>query len=182
MRPGAHSVLFAQMLGIVPGAIGHIPSATQKPTRPANSFIPGPVVALSFGESPSGQTRLFSLGADGRALEFDLRSTSALRIAAAHDAAAPVGGAPSALCFAPPMPYWAKSSTETLLLVAGTGDGTPAGGCLLQEQNPVCCISCLSQLLAAANPDGNPVVMMETTLAAGTDFQVPCGCLNSALH
>jgi len=80
-------------------------------------------VALSFGESPAGQTRLFSLGADGRIAEFQLTGLAAnggLRLAGQmHDAAGPGAGAPSMLCFAPPMPYWAKLSTETLLLVAG---------------------------------------------------------------
>ena len=94
----------------------NLPPRNPSAERPVS---PGPIAALSFGESPSGQTRLFSLGADGRVLEFDLRSTTALRLLAMHDAAPPGAGAPSALCFAPPMPYWAKSSTETLLVVAG---------------------------------------------------------------
>lgn len=86
-------------------------------------------MSLAFGESPAGATRLFSLGADGRLAEFQLppggyyptaaSTAGGLRLAALHDVAAPGGGRPSALCFAPPMPYWARASTETLLLIAG---------------------------------------------------------------
>lgn len=34
------------------------------------------VVGLAFGETPSGSTRLFSLGADARIVEYDLQASS----------------------------------------------------------------------------------------------------------
>lgn len=83
-----------------------------------------PVVGLHFGEAPSGQTRLFSLGADQRLLEYDLSSCTAantgLQALAIIDIVTPGGaGRPCAMCFAPPMPYYSHSSMDTLLLVAG---------------------------------------------------------------
>jgi hypothetical protein len=80
------------------------------------------VVGLQFGESPSGETRLFSLGADGRLLEYLLADCTAgggLQLLGLHEVSKPGGGPPTALCFAPPMPYYSHSSTETLLLAAG---------------------------------------------------------------
>ncbi|GBF88525.1 hypothetical protein Rsub_01240 [Raphidocelis subcapitata] len=84
----------------------------------------GPIVALVFGESPAGQTRLFSLGGDGRLAEWQLASLApggGLRLVGLHDVAPPGAGMSTAMCFAPPMPYWARSSTETLLLIADDG-------------------------------------------------------------
>jgi hypothetical protein len=82
------------------------------------------VVGLHFGEAPSGQTRLFSLGADRRLLEYDLSTADAanagLRTKAVLDVVAPGGsGQPCSMCFAPPMPYYSANSMDTLLLVAG---------------------------------------------------------------
>eukprot|EP00775_Hariotina_reticulata_P011389 gene11389-11537_t len=81
------------------------------------------VVGLHFGEAPSGQTRLFSLGADRRLLEYDLATAGAanagLRTRAVLDVVAPGGaGHPCSMCFAPPMPYYSANSMDTLLLVA----------------------------------------------------------------
>ncbi len=39
------------------------------------AFLPGPLVSLQFGEAPSGQTRLFSIGQDGRVAEYDLQTS-----------------------------------------------------------------------------------------------------------
>jgi len=77
------------------------------------------VVGLSFGESPSGQTRLFSLGADGRVVEYDVdgsKPATGLRIVSHHDFAA--GQVPTTLCFAPPLQYYKHHSAQTLLLMA----------------------------------------------------------------
>ncbi|WIA32991.1 hypothetical protein OEZ86_006150 [Tetradesmus obliquus] len=81
------------------------------------------VVGLHFGEAPSGQTRLFSLGADRRLLEYNLAAADAanagLRALAVLDVVAPGGaGTPCSMCFAPPMPYYSHASMDTLLLVA----------------------------------------------------------------
>lgn len=72
----------------------------------------------------AGQTKLFSLGADKRLIEYDLATCTAantgLRALSIRDCVPPGGtGSPCAMCFAPPMPYYSHSSTETLLLVAG---------------------------------------------------------------
>eukprot|EP00878_Enallax_costatus_P028053 GHUV01030257.1.p1 GENE.GHUV01030257.1~~GHUV01030257.1.p1 ORF type:complete len:640 (+),score=169.39 GHUV01030257.1:876-2795(+) len=81
------------------------------------------VVGLHFGEAPSGQTRLFSLGADKRLIEYDITNATAantgLSAAAVTDVVAPGGaGSPCSMCFAPPMPYYSHSSLDTLLLIA----------------------------------------------------------------
>jgi hypothetical protein len=78
----------------------------------------------------AGQTRLFSLGADQRLIEYDLSTCTAantgLRTLAIRDCVPPGStGSPCAMCFAPPMPYYSHSSTETLLLVAGEGGAMP---------------------------------------------------------
>jgi hypothetical protein len=127
------------------------------------------VVGLHFGEAPSGQTRLFSLGADRRLLEYNLTATdtanAGLRALAVLDVVAPGGaGTPCSMCFAPPMPYYSHASMDTLLLVAGEQPGhdrcfkllsqyrvlLPAAAPQLQLcceplQRPVCvwCNSCL---------------------------------------
>lgn len=80
----------------------------------------------------TGQTRLFSLGADQRLIEYDLASCTAanvgLRAVSVRDCVPPGGsGAPCAMCFAPPMPYYSHSSTETLLLVAGEDQASTLG-------------------------------------------------------
>lgn len=85
---------------------------------------PGGVVGLHFGEAPSGQTRLFSLGADGWLLEYDLgtakSAAAGLRMSAAAEVAPRGAGAvPSCMCFAPPLPYYSHNSLDTLLLIAG---------------------------------------------------------------
>ncbi len=80
----------------------------------------GKVVGLSFGETPSGQTRLFSLGQDNRIAEYELaRSTPAtgLVVAYHHDFAST--SLPTSLCFAPPLQYFKHHSTRTLLIITG---------------------------------------------------------------
>ncbi|KAF5841782.1 WD40-repeat-containing domain protein [Dunaliella salina] len=77
------------------------------------------IVGLCFGETPSGSTRLFSLGADARIVEYDLQASSptvGLKILYHQDFAPP--DVPTALAFAPPMPYFKHFSTQTLLLIA----------------------------------------------------------------
>lgn len=77
------------------------------------------LVGLCFGETPSGQTRLFSLGADARVVEYDIdgsKPITGLKIAAHHDFAP--GQTPTALCFAPPLQYFKHHSEQTLLLMA----------------------------------------------------------------
>jgi hypothetical protein len=66
---------------------------------------------------------MFSLDAGACLCEFQLTRLAAaggrdvgLPLAGAHRVP---GGAPRALCFAPPMPYWANAANETLLLLAG---------------------------------------------------------------
>lgn len=120
----------------------------------------GEVVGLCFGEAPSGATRLFSLGKDGRILEYDLDKSSlqdgkhhrgrprmpdlstdsnesrpvALTWASESTlwldpgvqlvqmtsvAGVDVGQAiPTAMCFAPPLPYHMAGTTNTMILIA----------------------------------------------------------------
>ncbi|KAG1654648.1 hypothetical protein FOA52_010276 [Chlamydomonas sp. UWO 241] len=76
------------------------------------------VVGLQFGESPSGQTRLFSLGADGRLAEYDLAASSpSAGLVLGPHTDLPPPAVPSALAFAPPLPYFSTHATDTLLLV-----------------------------------------------------------------
>jgi hypothetical protein len=113
----------------------------------------------------AGQTRLFSLGADRRLIEYDLTTCTAantgLRARSIRDCVPPGStGSPTAMCFAPPMPYYSPSSTETLLLVAGENDQT---GLLLSyyawESQWTGCSSCsstLERLATACVPDVPP--------------------------
>lgn len=78
------------------------------------------IVGLSFGESPSGITRLFSLGSDGRIGEYDLEGSSpsaGLVLKQYHDL--PPSTTPSALAFAPPARYHDHHSADTQLVVCG---------------------------------------------------------------
>ena len=80
------------------------------------------VSGLSFGESPSGETRLFSIGADGRLVDYDLQgssTTAGLRLK--HHIDLPSTVLPTALAFAPPLQYFRHHSSETLLLAADAG-------------------------------------------------------------
>eukprot|EP00955_Chlamydomonas_euryale_P100304 365274-Chlamydomonas_euryale.AAC.8 len=82
---------------------------------------------FGFGESPSGQTRLFSLGADGRVAEYDLeRSSPSAGLVLGRHTDLPPPTVPSALAFAPPLPYFAAYATDTLLLLCG--EIWPQGG------------------------------------------------------
>lgn len=100
----------------------------------------------------AGQTRLFSLGADRRLIEYDLTTCTAantgLRTLSIRDCVAPGStGSPCAMCFAPPMPYYSHSSTETLLLVAGESMmGSVAAA--TSVQNTVCGSPHHAQLLS----------------------------------
>lgn len=96
-------------------------------------------MGLQFGESPAGQTRLFSVGADRRLVEYDLAAAAAhgagLRARTLCDCVAPgAAGTPCALTFAPPVPYFdSHASTATLLLVAGGGASLGGGS---ERQHP----------------------------------------------
>ena len=74
---------------------------------------------MTFGESPSGQTRLFSLGKEGRVVEYDLNksSLSAGLCLVYYQDFAPTS-TPCALSVAPPLQYFKHHSAETLLLIA----------------------------------------------------------------
>ena len=75
------------------------------------------VVGLSFGESPSGQTRLFSVGDDSRLAEYDLAgSTPSTGLKLLHNLDLPPTVTPTALSFAPPLQYYRHHSAETYLL------------------------------------------------------------------
>lgn len=76
------------------------------------------IVGMKFGESPSGQTRLFSMSVDGRIAEYNLADSSpgvGLKTVAYKDMPSQV--APTALSFAPPLPYFSHFSAETQLLI-----------------------------------------------------------------
>lgn len=77
------------------------------------------IVGLSFGESPSGITRLFSYGSDGRIGEYDLEGsspTAGLKLQQYHDF--PASSNPTAIAFAPPVKYHAHQSADTQLITA----------------------------------------------------------------
>lgn len=78
-----------------------------------------PIVGLNFGETPAGQTRLFSLGADSRVVEYDIDGSNpgtGLRIISHQDFAP--GAVPTALSFAPPLQYFKHHAAQTLLLMS----------------------------------------------------------------
>eukprot|EP00798_Chlamydomonas_sp_ICE-L_P020374 gene20374-27144_t len=76
------------------------------------------VVTLKFGESPSGQTRLFSIAEDSRIAEYDLaESTPMTGLKTITYKDLPGENKPTALAFAPPLPYYRHHATETMLLL-----------------------------------------------------------------
>ncbi len=78
------------------------------------------MVGLNFGESPAGQTRLFSLGSDSRMAEYDLEgSLPATGLKLLRHLDLPPTVTPTALAFAPPLQYFRHQSAETLLLACG---------------------------------------------------------------
>lgn len=78
------------------------------------------IVGLHFGESPSGKTRLFSIGSDNQLVEYAVEESSvqtgALILEVMKACAA---SSPTAMAFGPPQTYYSKGSTETTLIVAG---------------------------------------------------------------
>ncbi|MEW5317091.1 MAG: hypothetical protein WDW38_008421 [Sanguina aurantia] len=81
----------------------------------------GDISGLCFGETPAGKTRLFSVSVDGRCVDYDLErsSTSAGIVIGAHSDL-PDGHHPTAVTFAPPLPYYKHFSSETQLIMADT--------------------------------------------------------------
>ncbi|GFR40429.1 hypothetical protein Agub_g1003 [Astrephomene gubernaculifera] len=80
----------------------------------------GPIASVVFGESPSGQTRLLTVGADARVVEYDLVASSVatgLQVVSYYDFP-PGGGAPTSLTFAPPLQYFRAFAADTHLLVS----------------------------------------------------------------
>ncbi|GIL72955.1 hypothetical protein Vretimale_4604 [Volvox reticuliferus] len=80
----------------------------------------GRIASVVFGESPSGQTRLLTVGADSRVVEYDLAGSSVatgLRPLSYYDFP-PGGGVPTSLTFAPPLQYFRAFAAETHLLVS----------------------------------------------------------------
>lgn len=81
----------------------------------------GKVVGLIFGESPTGQTRLFSMGADSRIVEYDLvGSTPATGLKLAMHQDLPPNDVPTAVAFAPPLKYYRHHSADTVLLTCNS--------------------------------------------------------------
>ncbi|KXZ56881.1 hypothetical protein GPECTOR_1g795 [Gonium pectorale] len=79
-----------------------------------------PIASVVFGESPSGQTRLLTIGADSRVVEYDLASStvaSGLQVASYYDFPSG-GGTPTSLTFAPPLQYYRAFAADTHLLVS----------------------------------------------------------------
>lgn len=91
-------------------------------------MLVGAASGLVFGEAPSGHTRLFSVGTDCRLIEYDLAAATShnaglsplrvLQLASPGSA-----GSATALCFAPPLPYFSAAALDTLLLMAGECTG-----------------------------------------------------------
>ena len=77
------------------------------------------IVALRFGEAPSGETRCFSLDAVGRLAEFDLEASSLEAGVVVHALTAVAPAAPTAMTFAPVLTYFTRGVTDTQLLLAG---------------------------------------------------------------
>ncbi|GMH38860.1 hypothetical protein BSKO_06758 [Bryopsis sp. KO-2023] len=79
------------------------------------------IVGLHFGESPSGYTRLFSLGLDNRLVEYDVEQSSVekgVQIISVMKVCA--DGTPTAMTFGPPLSYYSKGSANTELILADT--------------------------------------------------------------
>ena len=79
------------------------------------------VVSLSFGQSPSGAVRLFSTDDMGFVADYDLANSSlseGVQLLGHTQVPGALEAVASAACFAPPMPYFASSASQTLLLVA----------------------------------------------------------------
>ena len=78
-----------------------------------------PLVALHFGEAPSGETRCFSLSQDGRLVEYDLaKSSLEAGVVVAAQATLPHGAPPTAMAFAPPLSYYERGAIDTQLVIA----------------------------------------------------------------
>lgn len=78
-----------------------------------------PIVAVQFGEAPSGETRCFSLSRDGRLVEYDLGNSSlenGVRIAG--EMSASLHAAPTAMSFTPPLTYFQRGVIDTQLIIA----------------------------------------------------------------
>lgn len=78
------------------------------------------IVGLHFGESPSGQTRMFSLGSDNHLVEYNIEKChveNGVQVLAVMNVCA--GVEPTALAFGPPLAYYAKGSADTELILAG---------------------------------------------------------------
>lgn len=81
-----------------------------------------PVVAVHFGEAPSGETRCFSLSSDGRMAEFDLEASSLeAGVVVCGTSTTGVSAAPTAMSFTPPLTYFEKGVIDTQLIIADDG-------------------------------------------------------------
>jgi cilia- and flagella-associated protein 251 len=78
-----------------------------------------PVVAVHFGEAPSGETRCFSLSDDGRLAEYDI-VTSSLEagVIVCNHMTTCQGAKPTAMSFTPPLTYFQKGVIDTQLVIA----------------------------------------------------------------
>lgn len=78
-----------------------------------------PVVAVHFGEAPSGETRCFSLSRDGRLVEYDLGGSSLeAGVVVAAEMTACMHAAPTAMSFTPPLTYFQRGVIDTQLIIA----------------------------------------------------------------
>lgn len=81
-----------------------------------------PVVAVHFGEAPSGETRCFSLSADGRLAEFDLdKSCLEAGVVVCGTSTTGTTSSATAMSFTPPLTYFQKGVIDTQLVLADNG-------------------------------------------------------------
>jgi WD40 repeat protein len=77
------------------------------------------IIAVHFGEAPSGETRCFSLSEDGCLSEYNL-TTSSLEagVVVCNQLVLPHPAAPSAMSFTPPLSYYEQGVIDTQLVIA----------------------------------------------------------------
>jgi cilia- and flagella-associated protein 251 len=78
-----------------------------------------PIIAVHFGEAPSGETRCFSLSEDGRLAEYDINASSLeAGVLVGNQVSACPQATPTAMCFTPPIAYFQRGVIDTHLVIA----------------------------------------------------------------
>ena len=78
-----------------------------------------PIIAVHFGEAPSGETRCFSLSEDGRLAEYDIVGSSLeAGVLVGEQVSACLHATPTAMTFTPPLAYFQRGVIDTQLVIA----------------------------------------------------------------